>query len=167
METTIPGASDKNVEAGRATLLPCACGACIPISWTGRRSSPAGARGCSPRPSSRGLTRGYRHHPQLDRFRALPDPVAGVATYLHALADEAGRRGYAFDRSRLAADADPGLRLPVTESQLRLEFDLLRAKVAGRDPGWLPRLDAPRPHPLFVPVPGGIAPWERAARPDA
>lgn len=109
----------------------------------------------------RGATRGYRNHPQLDRFKALPDPVAGVATFLHALADEAGRRGYRFDRTRLVVDADPALALTVTSGQLAYELAHLRAKVTVRDPGWLPRLDAARPHPLFTVVDGPIEPWER------
>ena len=51
----------------------------------------------------RGETRGYRNHPQLDRFRALADPASGIGGYLAALADEAERRGYHFDRSRLVS----------------------------------------------------------------
>lgn len=109
----------------------------------------------------RGATRGYRSHPQLDRFRDLPDPVAGIATYLSAVADEAGRRGYRFDRARLVAGPDPALSLPVTSGQLDHELAHLRAKVAARDPDWLPRLDAARPHPLFRLVDGPIEPWER------
>jgi hypothetical protein len=33
----------------------------------------------------RGRTRGYRHHPQLARFRAQADPVASIARYLRAV----------------------------------------------------------------------------------
>lgn len=110
----------------------------------------------------RGATRGYRSHPQLDRFKAVGDPEVGIATFLDALADEAGRRGYSFDRTRIAAASDPTLRLSVTAGQLALEFDHLRAKVTARDAGWLPRLDAARPHPLFDVVPGDREPWERA-----
>lgn len=36
-----------------------------------------------------GGTRGYTHHPQLQRFRATDDPLVAIATYLHALADDA------------------------------------------------------------------------------
>ena len=54
-----------------------------------------------------GGTRGYRHHPQLLRFREGPAPVASIVAYLDAVAGEAEARGYAFDRSRIAAD--PGL----------------------------------------------------------
>jgi hypothetical protein len=30
----------------------------------------------------RGRTRGHKHHPQLDRFRAAADPQAVIASYL-------------------------------------------------------------------------------------
>ena len=115
----------------------------------------------------RGLTRGYRNHPQLERFRALPDPVAGVATWLHGLADAADARGYRFDRSRVVMPVGPQ-RLTLTDGQLDLEWRHLLAKVTAREPAWLERLDCPntpRPHPIFDLVPGPVAEWERAPRP--
>lgn len=114
----------------------------------------------------RGLTQGYRAHPQLDRFRATTEPVDAVATYLVGLADEADRRGYRFDRTRLARPGDPALALDVTVGQVRFEVDHLRAKVAVRSPDWLTRLTEGqlRPHPIFRAVPGDVEPWERADR---
>lgn len=112
-----------------------------------------------------GATRGYRHHPQLDRFRAAPDPAAAVAAFLEGIADEAHRRGYRFDRARIAATPDPGLRLPVTDGQLALEWDHLRAKITVRSPEVAARwadVATPLPHPLFTVAPGPVAPWERA-----
>jgi len=47
-----------------------------------------------------GRTRGYRHHPQLTRFRAHPDPVAAIDAYLAGVYEEACRRGYRFDATR-------------------------------------------------------------------
>ena len=47
----------------------------------------------------RGETRGYRHHPQLTRFRSHPQPVSALNRYLHAVYAEAFRRGYQFDRT--------------------------------------------------------------------
>lgn len=49
----------------------------------------------------RGVTKGYRHHPQLERFRASGRPVACIDTYLAVVCDEAERRGYRFDRTKL------------------------------------------------------------------
>lgn len=112
----------------------------------------------------RGLTSGYRAHPQLTRFRELDDPVAGVATWLHGLADAADARGYRFDRTRVVVAADPALRLPLTRGQLELEWRHLQAKVRDRDAAWWPLIaDAsPEPHPMFDLVDGPVADWERA-----
>src|SRR5512133_3760525 len=87
-----------------------------------------------------GATRGYRHHPQLERFRAAPDPRAAIDSYLAAVHDEARARGYHFDRRKLRpAHAEP---MPVTRGQLRFEWQHLRAKLAVRAPAWLLRLEA-------------------------
>ena len=45
----------------------------------------------------RGRTRGYRHHPQLNRFRGAPNPVTCLNAYLRIVYDESVRRGYSFD----------------------------------------------------------------------
>ncbi len=113
----------------------------------------------------RGRTRGYQHHPQLDRFRATSSPVSAIAAYLREVADEAARRGYRFDRSKLAR-VRTGTALTVTRGQLAFEWKHLRAKVRARDPRWWKELRLvrqPAPHPLFRTRPGGIAPWERGA----
>lgn len=110
----------------------------------------------------RGLTEGYRNHPQLTRFRAVDDPVAAVATYLHGVADEADARGYSFDRTRVVTAADPALRMPVTSGQLDHEWQHLLAKLEVRDPEQYAALVAQRPrtHPLFTVVPGPVEAWE-------
>jgi hypothetical protein len=41
-----------------------------------------------------GRTNGYRHHPQLERFREASHPVAAVNAYLRVVHAEATRRGY-------------------------------------------------------------------------
>lgn len=110
-----------------------------------------------------GGTRGYRHHPQLTRFRDARDPQVAIATYLHALADEADRRGYRFNRDRINQPADEHLRLTVTQGQLAYEWGHLLAKLAIRAPS-SPALatgQAPRTHPLFQVVPGPVASWEK------
>lgn len=112
-----------------------------------------------------GATRGYRNHPQLERFKASPDPVSAIATFLHGLAVEADSRGYQFNRDLIAQPAVSALQIPVTAGQLSLELTLLRLKVAKRDPAWLPRVDGTRPHPLFTVVPGPVESWERAELP--
>lgn len=111
-----------------------------------------------------GLTRGYTRHPQLERFRAAPDPLGAMAAYLHGLADEADARGYRFDRSRITTTPVPsGLEsLTVTSGQLDFELLHLSAKVRERDPDWMGMLSQElRPHPLFRVIPGQVEEWER------
>jgi hypothetical protein len=113
-----------------------------------------------------GLTRGYTRHPQLERFRSCPDPLAAVATFLAGLADEAERRGYHFDGSKIPPQRFSGT-LQVTEGQVRLEWAHLQEKLARRDPAWLanlPNVDLPDCHPLFVVMLGEVEPWERSQR---
>lgn len=110
-----------------------------------------------------GATHGYRHHPQLQRFRASADPLAAIASYLAAVQAEAARRGYRFDATKIG----PGrldARLPVTKGQLLYELAHLRAKLDRRAPQELPvlaRVKVPEPHPLFEVQPGAVEVWER------
>ncbi len=121
-----------------------------------------------------GRTKGYAHHPQLQRFRAARRPLAAIDTYLAAVCDEADHRGYRFDRSKLGR-ARMRTKLPVTRGQLAYEWTHLAAKLRKRRPAWLRELRregripsasrsssrfVPRPHPLFRAVAGGIEAWE-------
>lgn len=108
-------------------------------------------------------TKGYRHHPQLARFRARPSPVAAIADYLRAVHAESLVRGYAFAAGKIRRVRGEG-RIAVTSGQLRFEWEHLHAKLELRDPKWrkgLTGVRTPEPHPLFRVVAGGIEPWER------
>ena len=114
----------------------------------------------------RGRTRGYRNHPQLDRFRSCRSPVASIAAYLRIVQEEAARRGYAFDARKIAR-APSAERVRVSRGQLRYEWTHLKRKLAVRDRRWLATLAGvarPHAHPLFRAVPGGIEAWERPVR---
>jgi hypothetical protein len=109
-----------------------------------------------------GQTKGYKSHPQLARFRAAPDPRSAIAAYLRAVHTEATARGYSFAASKIGKDAGAG-RIEVTDGQLAYERAHLVRKLEVRAPEWLrdlPVSETPDPHPLFVPVPGGVAEWE-------
>ena len=107
-----------------------------------------------------GLTRGYRNHPQLDRFKQQADPLAAIAAYLTYVQQEATRRGYNFDASKIALHGQVA-RIRVNDGQLAYELEHLKAKLSLRDPAALDRLPAkPEVHPLFKVVSGGIEDWE-------
>lgn len=122
----------------------------------------AGGSGAHVAPAP-GLTPG-RHAPGVT-IDVVPDVGAGVAisTYLHAVVDEAQRRGYRFDRALVLGPTHPALRLEVTDQQLAYEWEHLRAKLAVRSPEVAKRwaqVAVPDPHPLFRVVPGPVAEWE-------
>lgn len=110
-----------------------------------------------------GRTAGYRHHPQLERFRAQEDALSAIGTYLTGLADDADRRGYRFDRDRILVPSQPVPVIEVTTGQLDHEWEHLGRKLRLRSPEDAQRWErsVPRPHPLFRVVPGPIAAWER------
>jgi len=111
-----------------------------------------------------GETKGYRNHPQLERFRSSKDPHLSIDCYLHEILSEAERRGYKFDRSKIEPRPNRS-RLTVTSDQLLFEFEHLKKKLQVRDPARLESLltiDVPDPHPFFRVVPGAAASWERA-----
>jgi hypothetical protein len=111
----------------------------------------------------RGNTVGYRHHPQLTRFLAHPQPIGCLNRYLAEVYAEARRRGYDFDRSKLGrVRSGP----PIRESagQLAFEWAHLLAKLRARQPQHyreLLGLHRPAAHPLFRIVPGPVQAWER------
>jgi hypothetical protein len=111
-----------------------------------------------------GRTRGYRQHPQLERFRRRSSPVAALDAYLGSVLEEAARRGYAFDAGKLGRRRGPAPRRhPVTVGQLAYEWEHLLAKLRRRDRRrWLAlRTAEPEPHPSFRVVRGGVESWER------
>lgn len=117
----------------------------------------------------RGATKGYRHHPQLERFRSHATPRYAISAYLSAVHAEATSRGYAFDRAKVGPvrSLEP---IGVTRGQLEYEWEHLLRKLSVRNPALYRRwrtLKAPRCHPLFRCRAGDIEPWERLLNREA
>ncbi len=112
-----------------------------------------------------GKTRGYRHHPQLTRFRSHPRPLDAIAAFLRALKEEARARGYRFDAAKIAS-AKPARPIAETRGQLLHEWRHLRAKLRVRAPALYRKslkTAVPEAHPAFRIVAGGVRDWERPA----
>lgn len=109
-----------------------------------------------------GSTNGYKHHPQLSRFKNTANPPGAIATYLRHVMDAAGSRDFRFDGSRIVNKRYMG-KLLVTDGQLEYEFTHLLAKLKLRAPDLYRRLrgttriDA---HPMFRRVRGRVEDWE-------
>lgn len=111
----------------------------------------------------RGETRGYRNHPQLDRFKSHSAPLAAISLYLKAVHAEAELRGYSFDKSKIRP-ARKAVTLIVTSGQIAYEWLHLLAKLKERNPvlyrKWL-STEVPEAHPMFKVKAGEVEPWER------
>src|SRR5690242_16868481 len=108
-------------------------------------------------------TRGYKHHPQLIRFKEHRRPKAAIATYLREVQAEATRRGYSFDARKIGRGKVRAKSLKVTRGQLEYEWKHLRRKLKIRDPkrlkGFNPK-ELPEPHGMFKSIKGNVADWE-------
>jgi hypothetical protein len=109
-------------------------------------------------------TQGYRHHPQLERFKAHRAPRLAINAYLGMIHAEAQARGYDFDAAKIGP-VRPVARMAVTSGQLQLEWRHLLRKLRARSPaayGKWKLVSKPDHHPLFRRRSGPIASWERA-----
>lgn len=110
----------------------------------------------------RGMTRWYKNHPQLIRFRATPDPIISMEAYLHGICDEADIRGYKFDRTKLwDISLKSSQLIPLTRGQLEYETEHLHKKILERAPKELYRIGGDIvPHPIFTLIDWDIESWE-------
>lgn len=109
-----------------------------------------------------GKTKGYTNHPQLTRFKQSRNPLGAIASYLRHVADEADRRGYNFDRSKIVNKRFMS-QLPVNSGQVDYELQHLMKKLKQREPErylLLKQANKIKLHPLFKKVRGGVEEWE-------
>ena len=111
----------------------------------------------------RGETRGYRNHPQLERFKNSAEPLAAISCYLKGIHEEAVMRGYAFDQSKIKPALNKHA-LAVNRGQLQHEWMHLLSKLKVRNPELFQKwrnIEAMDTHPLFTVIEGDVEPWER------
>lgn len=109
-----------------------------------------------------GNTKGYKNHPQLERFKKSENPLGAIASYLESVLAEAKQRQYHFDETKII---EPRLNseVTVTEGQLNYEVQHLLSKLKQRDPSRYDEVSQIKQitsHPLFVIIEGDIADWE-------
>lgn len=112
-----------------------------------------------------GKTKGYKNHPQLDRFKSTYDPLEYINTYLHEIYWEAKQRGYNFNQAKINYNYVKGsfTQLPVTYGQLYYEWQHLLTKIKKRDKLWFDVIKDKQIQccNLFYVREGGIESWER------
>jgi hypothetical protein len=109
-----------------------------------------------------GQTRGYKNHPQLERFKNHNKPVNAIDTYLLHVYNESVKRSYNFNRNKIGNEFVDDM-IPVTDSQLKYEFKHLKNKLKTRCPekySELMTVDLILTNPIFKIVSGDIESWE-------
>ncbi len=115
----------------------------------------------------KGETKGYKNHPQLERFKAHAEPIAVLDSYLLAVWEEATSRGFAFNRGKIGPRFSE-LKITVTNGQLEYELGHLKAKLKTRDVERYEQVDRiviPLPNPIFKVIEGRIEAWEKVVKP--
>jgi hypothetical protein len=80
-----------------------------------------------------GGTRGWRNHPQLDRFKGHSTPVSIIGAYLCYVEEEGSRRGYHFMKERICRKNKRLKPIVVSRDFVLLELNQLKNKLKHRD----------------------------------
>ena len=107
-----------------------------------------------------GETKGYKNHPQLERFKNAEDSILTINTYLYHIHQEAQNRGYNFNFEKVGR-VNLEIKLLVTSGQIKYELTHLRNKLEQRSPKKVKELTGNDPHPLFQIIKGPIENWEK------
>ena len=111
-----------------------------------------------------GKTKGYRNHPQLERFKNYKEPLKAINTYLSYINEEASKRGFDFDKKKIEERlVDKKIRIGVSDKQLEYELSLLKEKLRKRSEKDYLRIknEKAEPNQLFFAYHGNIERWER------
>jgi hypothetical protein len=114
-----------------------------------------------------GGTKGYQHHPQLDRFREQTDPLLAIDAYLRQVYKEASRRGYRFDEGKIGRTTRCR-KITVTRGQIDFERRHLLKKLKTRNRmrhDALAAVTIVKTHPVFRVVEGDREKWEMDSGP--
>jgi len=111
-------------------------------------------------------TKGYKNHPQLERFKEADDPLAYINEYLDSIYQEARKRGYNFDASKISLLKKQLKDITVSNGQVNYEFNHLLRKLEQRDFGQFSKIkDIDRTqiktNKIFKVVEGKIENWEK------
>ncbi len=109
-----------------------------------------------------GKTKGYRNHPQLERFKKTENSIDRINQYLASVYQEALSRGYHFDKEKIDWNFEP-TSMKVTNGQIEYETQHLLNKLKVRDKekyDKLSKIKTVDQHPIFRIIKGEIEEWE-------
>lgn len=109
-----------------------------------------------------GKTKGYKNHPQLNRFKNAKQPLDAINHYLSEVYLEAKARNYNFDREKIDWNFKKS-KITVTNGQMKYEIAHLLHKLENRDMDKYlasQSIAVFEPHPIFEVLQGDIEDWE-------
>ncbi len=110
-----------------------------------------------------GKSKGYNHHPQLERFKKTKNPLDSINQYLAIVHQESVKRGYHFNKNKINWKFER-TKIAVTRGQLNYEVNHLLKKLKNRDIRAYKKLKNNRKfhvHPMFKVTNGNIEDWEK------
>ncbi len=108
-------------------------------------------------------TKGYKYHPQLNRFRQSKKRIDCIHQYLSEIYKEAETRNYNFNKDKINGNFTRTT-LTVTRGQMNFEIVQLKQKLKSRGSQKLKELTVVKNfkcHPLFRVIEGEVEPWEK------
>lgn len=113
-----------------------------------------------------GKTKGYINHPQLIRFKEYHSPLIAINSYLYFVLEEAKKRNYRFEKTKIEETEIFEKIIPVSKGQIDYELKLLSYKLSKRDKGRLKQLSFERItdrllNPIFYLKEGKVEVWEK------
>ena len=112
-----------------------------------------------------GQTKGWKNHPQLNRFKEHPEPLQAAGFYLREIHTEATKRGYNYDLSKILEPTESIDTILITNGQLDYEFKILMERLKRRAPETYTHnlvVEKVLPHPLFRVHTGLPEKWEKS-----
>lgn len=109
-----------------------------------------------------GKTKGYKNHPQLERFKAHKNPIKAIRVYLFHVHKESVARGFNFKKSPVLEEVIESI--SVSRGQLKYEHLHLQKKLMKRDRKKFAENSKAKKiisHPLMRTVNGSIEDWEK------
>ena len=115
-----------------------------------------------------GQTKGYKNHPQLNRFKAQDSPQDSIHEYLYWVHKESLNRGFKYNQDKFCRPDETPAKIQVTSGQVLYEFKWFMEKIEKRCPelhdklckniAFLEHIEL---HPMFELVAGDIEDWEK------
>jgi hypothetical protein len=108
-------------------------------------------------------TKGYKNHPQLERFKQESNPVDSINSFLLEILKESEKRGYCFDSNKMG-DSFSKDNIQVTDGQILYELEHLKNKLKSRDKkrySLIKDIKLPEINPVFKISKGDLENWEK------